>query len=154
MNLDVILDQSTYIRNSINGLIKEGVTGLILVSLALLLFLGNLRSTLIVALSIPLSIMSAFIGLYFTGDTINSMTPGGIALAIELLVDGSIVVLENIDKHLKMGKTSSQAAFDDTNKVALPVLATTFTIIIVFFRLSFLQELLNIFLPHLLLQFP
>lgn len=138
VNLDVILDQSTYVRHSINGLIKEGIIGLILVSLALLLFLGNFRSTFIVALSIPLSVMFAFIGLYFTGDTINSMTLGGIALAIGLLVDDSIVVLENIDKHLKLGKTSAQAAFDGAKEVALPVLVTTLTIIIVFFPIVFL----------------
>ena len=138
VNLDVILDQSTYVRHSISGLLKEGTIGLILVSIALLLFLGNLRSTFIVALSIPLSIMFAFIGLYFTGDTINSMTLGGIALAIGLLVDDSIVVLENIDKHLNMGKTSEQAAFDGAKEVALPVLVTTLTIIIVFFPIIFL----------------
>lgn len=138
VNLDVILDQSTYVRHSINGLNKEGVIGLILVSLALLLFLGNFRSTFIVALSIPLSVMFAFIGLYFTGDTINSMTLGGIALAIGLLVDDSIVVLENIDKHLKQGKTSAKAAFDGAKEVALPVLVTTLTIIIVFFPIVFL----------------
>lgn len=138
VNLDVILDQSTYVRNSINGLMKEGMIGLILVSLALLLFLGNFRSTFIVALSIPLSIMFAFIGLYFTGDTINSMTLGGIALAIGLLVDDSIVVLENIDKHLKQGKTSEKAAYDGAKEVALPVLVTTLTIIIVFFPIVFL----------------
>jgi CzcA family heavy metal efflux pump len=138
INLDVVLDQSTYVRNSINGLMKEGITGLVLVSLALLLFLGNFRSTFIVALSIPLSVMFAFIGLYFTGDTINSMTLGGIALAIGLLVDDSIVVIENIDKHLKLGKTSAQAAFDGTKEVAMPVLVTTLTIIIVFFPIIFL----------------
>jgi CzcA family heavy metal efflux pump len=138
VNLDVILDQSTYVRNSINGLLKEGTLGLILVSLALFLFLGNFRSTFIVALSIPLSGMFAFIGLFFTGDTINSMTLGGIALAIGLLVDDSIVVLENIDKHLKQGKTSAQAAFDGTKEVAMPVLVTTLTIIIVFFPIIFL----------------
>jgi RND family efflux transporter MFP subunit len=138
VNLDVILDQSTYVRHSINGLMKEGIIGLILVSLALLLFLGNFRSTFIVALSIPLSVMFAFIGLYFTGDTINSMTLGGIALAIGLLVDDSIVVLENIDKHLKMGKSSEKAAFDGAKEVALPVLVTTLTIIIVFFPIVFL----------------
>lgn len=138
VNLDVILDQSTYVRHSINGLLKEGTIGLILVCLALLLFLGNLRSTFIVALSIPLSVMFAFIGLYFTGDTINSMTLGGIALAIGLLVDDSIVVLENIDKHLNIGKTSEQAAFDGAKEVALPVLVTTLTIIIVFFPIIFL----------------
>ncbi len=138
MNLDVILDQSTYVRNSIKGLIKEGVIGLILISLALFLFLGNFRSTFIVALSIPLSAMFAFIGLYFTGDTINSMTLGGLALAIGLLVDDSIVVLENIDKHLKLGKTSVQAAFEGTKEVAMPVLVTTLTIVIVFFPIIFL----------------
>jgi CzcA family heavy metal efflux pump/RND family efflux transporter MFP subunit len=138
INLDVILDQSTYVRNSISGLLKEGILGLFLVSLALFLFLGNFRSTFIVALSIPLSVMFAFIGLYFTGDTINSMTLGGIALAIGLLVDDSIVVLENIDKHLRQGKTSVQAAFDGAKEVAMPVLVTTLTIIIVFFPVIFL----------------
>ena len=138
VNLDVVLDQSTYVRNSINGLLKEGITGLILVSLALLLFLGSFRSMFIVALSIPLSIMFAFIGLYFTGETINAITLGGIALAIGLLVDDSIVVIENIDKHLKMGKTSEQAAFDGAKEVAMPVLVTTLTIIIVFFPIIFL----------------
>ncbi len=138
VNLNVVLDQSTYVRHSINGLMKEGIIGLVLVSLALFLFLGNLRSTFIVALSIPLSVMFAFIGLYFTGDTINSMTLGGIALAIGLLVDDSIVVLENIDKHLMLGKTAAQAAFDGTKEVAMPVMVTTLTIIIVFFPVIFL----------------
>ncbi|MBE0514768.1 efflux RND transporter permease subunit [Sulfurimonas sp.] len=138
INLDVILDQSSYVRHSIDGLIKEGIIGLILVSGALLLFLGNIRSTFIVGLSIPLSVMFAFIGLYFTGDTINSITLGGIALVIGLLVDDSIVVLENIDKHLKLGKTSAQAAYDGAKEVALPVLVTTLTIIIVFFPILFL----------------
>jgi multidrug efflux pump subunit AcrB len=138
VNLNVVLDQSTYVRHSINGLMKEGIIGLVLVSLALFLFLGNLRSTFIVALSIPLSVMFAFIGLYFTGDTINSMTLGGIALAIGLLVDDSIVVLENIDKHLMLGKTAAQAAFDGAKEVAMPVMVTTLTIIIVFFPVIFL----------------
>jgi CzcA family heavy metal efflux pump/RND family efflux transporter MFP subunit len=138
VNLDVVLDQSVYVRNAIAGLTKEGLIGLALVSLALLLFLGNFRATFIVALSIPLSVMFAFIGLYFTGDTINSMTLGGIALAIGLLVDDSIVVLENIDKHLKTGKPPAQAAYDGAKEVAMPVLVTTLTIIIVFFPILFL----------------
>jgi len=93
VNLDVVLDQSIYVRHSISGLMKEGIIGLILVSLALLLFLGNFRAMFIVAISIPLSVMFAFIGLFFTGDSINSMTLGGIALAIGLLVDSSSVVI-------------------------------------------------------------
>ncbi len=138
VNLDVVVDQSIYVRHSINGLMKEGIIGLVLVSLALLLFLGNLRATFITALSIPLSIMFAFIGLYFTGDTINSMTLGGIALAIGLLVDDSIVVIENIEKHLKTGKSPAIAAYEGTKEVAMPVLVTTLTIIIVFFPIVFL----------------
>lgn len=138
VNLDVVLDQSTYVRHSINGLLNEGIIGLVLVSLALLLFLGNARAAFITALSIPLSIMFAFIGLYFTGDTINSMTLGGIALAIGLLVDDSIVVIENIEKHLKRGQSPSVAAYQGTKEVAMPVLVTTITIIIVFFPIVFL----------------
>ncbi|MDO8367445.1 MAG: efflux RND transporter permease subunit [Saprospiraceae bacterium] len=148
VNLDVILDQSSYVRNAINGLIKEGVIGLVLVSLALFLFLGNFRATFIVALSIPLSAMFAFIGLYFTGDTINSMTLGGLALAIGLMVDDSIVVLENIDKHLKMGKSPEKAAYDGAKEVALPVLVTTLTIVIVFFPIVFLTGISKfLFMP-------
>lgn len=138
IKMEVLMDQSSYVRHSIEGLIKEAIIGLILVSAALLLFLGNFRSTFIVALSIPLSIMVAFVGLYFTGNTINSMTLGGIALAIGLLVDDSIVVLENFDKHLRLGKNSAQAAFDAAKEVALPVLVTTLTIVIVFFPIVFL----------------
>ncbi len=138
VNLDVVLDQSIYVRHSINGLVKEGIIGLALVSLALLLFLGNYRATFIVAISIPLSVMFAFIGLFFTGDTINSMTLGGIALAIGLLVDSSIVVIENIEKHLKQGQAPSVAAYEGTKEVAMPVLVTTITIFIVFFPIVFL----------------
>lgn len=138
VNLDVVLDQSIYVRHSINGLVKEGIIGLVLVSLALLLFLGNYRATFIVVTSIPLAVMFAFIGLYFTGDTINSMTLGGIALAIGLLVDDSIVVIENIEKHLKSGKSPSVAAYEGTKEVAMPVLVTTLAIIIVFFPILFL----------------
>ncbi|TAN12233.1 MAG: efflux RND transporter permease subunit [Chitinophagaceae bacterium] len=138
VNLNVILDQSTYVKNSIRGLLREGIMGVILVALALILFLGNFRSAFIVALSIPLSVMFAFIGLYFTNQSINMMTLGGIALAIGLLVDDSLVVLENIDKHLKLGKPPQQAAFDGTKEVAMPVLVTTITICIVFFPIVFL----------------
>lgn len=138
VNLNVVLDQSIYVRHSISGLMKEGIIGLILVSLALLLFLGNFRAMFIVAISIPLSVMFAFIGLFFTGDTINSMTLGGIALAIGLLVDSSIVVIENIEKHLKKGEPPSVAAYEGAKEVALPVLVTTITIFIVFFPIIFL----------------
>lgn len=138
VNLDVVLDQSIYVRNSIKGLVKEGIIGLVLVSFALLLFLGNYRATFIVAINIPLSVMFALIGLFFTGNTINIMTLGGIALVIGLLVDSSIVVIENIEKHLKTGQAPSVAAYEGTKEVALPVLVTTITLIIVFFPIVFL----------------
>ncbi len=124
LNIDVVADQTVFIRKAINALVKEGVLGALLAALMILVFLGNFRSTLIVSLSVPLSIGAALIGLYFTGDTINSMTLGGLALALGRLVDDSIVVLENTDRHMKMGKPPMQAALD----AALEVVATITTV--------------------------
>ncbi|MGY8953585.1 MAG: efflux RND transporter permease subunit, partial [Flavobacteriales bacterium] len=138
VKLNVIFDQSSYVRNSISGLQNAGLGGLILVVLVLILFLGNFRSSLIVAISLPLSVLFAFIVLYITGQAINSITLGGLALVLGLLVDNSIVVLENIDRHLKMGKNSFSAAKDAALEVANPVLASTLVIIVVFFPVLFL----------------
>jgi len=138
VKLNIIFDQSSYVRNAISGLGIAVLGGLALVIIVLLLFLGNLRSALIVALSLPLSILFAFLILYFTGQAINSITLGGIALVLGLLVDNSIVVLENIDRHLRMGKPSYQAALDAAIEVANPVLASTLVIIVVFFPVMFL----------------
>ena len=138
VNLGVIFDQSSYVRNSITGLAMAGLGGLILVVLVLLLFLGNFRSAMIVSISLPLSVLFAFIVLSVTGQAINSITLGGIALVLGLLVDNSIVVLENIDRHLQMGKNSTQAALDAALEVAQPVLASTLVIIVVFFPVMFL----------------
>lgn len=138
VKLNVIFDQSSYVRNSISGLQNAGLGGLILVVIVLVLFLGNFRSSLIVAISLPLSVLFAFIVLYITGQAINSITLGGLALVLGLLVDNSIVVLENIDRHLKMGKDSFAAAKDAALEVASPVLASTLVIIVVFFPVLFL----------------
>ncbi|MEE9439270.1 MAG: efflux RND transporter permease subunit, partial [Saprospiraceae bacterium] len=138
VNLNVIFDQSSYVRNAISGLKNAGLGGLVLVILILILFLGNFKSALIVAISLPLSVLFAFIMLSITGQAINSITLGGIALVLGLLVDNSIVVLENIDSHLKMGKSSFIAAKDATLEVANPVLASTLVIIVVFFPVLFL----------------
>ncbi|MEX2428930.1 MAG: efflux RND transporter permease subunit, partial [Bacteroidales bacterium] len=138
VKLNVIFDQSSYVRNSISGLQNAGLGGLILVVIVLLLFLGNFRSSLIVAISLPLSVLFAFIMLSITGQAINSITLGGFALVLGLLVDNSIVVLENIDRHLKMGKSSFQAAKVAALEVASPVLASTLVIIVVFFPVLFL----------------
>jgi len=138
VELDVIFDQSSYVRRSIGGLATAGLGGLILVVLTLILFLGNFRSAFIVSISLPLSVLFAFIVLSVTGQAINSITLGGIALVLGLLVDNSIVVLENIDRHLRMGKDSTQAAMDAALEVAQPVLASTLVIIVVFFPVMFL----------------
>ncbi len=138
VKLNVIFDQSSYVRNSISGLVNAGLAGLILVVIVLILFLGNFRSALIVAISLPLSVLFAFIMLSITGQSINSITLGGLALVLGLLVDNSIVVLENIDSHLKMGKSSFNAAKDASLEVANPVLASTLVIIVVLFPVLFL----------------
>jgi len=138
VNLNVIFDQSSYVRNSISGLQDAGLGGLILVVIVLVLFLGNFRSALIVAISLPLAVLFAFIMLYITGQAINSITLGGLALVLGLLVDNSIVVLENIDHHIQMGKTRHIATFDAAMEVSSPVLASTLVIMVVFFPVFFL----------------
>ncbi|TDD95487.1 efflux RND transporter permease subunit [Flavobacterium cellulosilyticum] len=138
VKLNVIFDQSSYVKNAISGLENAGLGGLILVVIILVLFLGNFKSALIVAISLPLSVLFAFIVLSISGQAINSITLGGLALVLGLLVDNSIVVLENIDKHLKMGKSSFAAAKDAALEVANPVLASTLVIIVVFFPVFFL----------------
>lgn len=136
--LEVVLDQSVYVRNSIRGLQIAGGLGAVLAALIVLIFLRNLRSTFIIVLSIPLSILAAFIGLFYTGDTLNSMTLGGLALAVGILVDQSIVVLENINRHIHMGKTPIQAAYDGSVEVMQPVMVSTITFIVVFYPIVFL----------------
>jgi multidrug efflux pump subunit AcrB len=149
-NLDVklIFDQSLYIRQSIKTLEEEGLMGGGLACLMVLLFLGSLRYTVIIALAIPLSVTAAFIGLYFTGHTINIMTLGGLALAVGRLVDDAIVVVENTHRHLDMGKSAAQAAGDATTEVALPMLVITITVFLVFLPIAFFTGIIKfLFVP-------
>lgn len=139
VKLNIIFDQSSYVRQSISALVQAALTGLLFVVVVLLLFLGNFRSTFIVALSLPLSILFGFLVLYATGQAINSITLGGMTLVLGLLVDNAIVVLENVDRHLKMGKNATQAALDAALEVANPVLVSTLVIIVVFFPVLFLS---------------
>jgi len=139
IKLNLIMDQSHYVREAIQALIQEGLLGAGLAAVMILVFLGSLRSTLVISLSIPLSILAAFIGLYFTGHTINVMTLGGLSLAVGRLVDDAIVVLENISRHAAMGKPVSQAAIEGTQEVAMPVLLATITTVVVFFPVVFLS---------------
>src|SRR5579875_3369569 len=138
MKLKTIFDQSTYIISAIKSLEHEALSGSVLASLLILLFLGSLRSTLAVFLSIPLSIVAAAFGLYINDSTINIMTLGGFALAIGRLVDNSVIVLENINRHLAEGKNPHDAVRDGASEVSLSVLAITLTTCIVFFPVMFL----------------
>jgi multidrug efflux pump subunit AcrB len=131
VKLDFVIDQTDYVRVAIESLIHEGFIGAILVSVMILVFLGDWRMTVIATLALPLSILGAIIGLKATGNSINVMTLGGLFLAIGPLVDNAIVVLENIERHLRMGKSPYQAALDATGELTLPVVVATLALIIV-----------------------
>lgn len=138
VKLDLVMDQSIYVREAIRSLIDEGIVGAVLVGVMILIFLGNWRMTVIACLSIPLSILCAIIGLYATGNTINAMTLGGLALAIGPLVDDAIVVLENTHRHHGPDKSWMKAAFDGAVEVTVPVLVATLTTIIVLCPIAFM----------------
>jgi hydrophobic/amphiphilic exporter-1 (mainly G- bacteria), HAE1 family len=138
MQVNAIFGQDTYIKAAVESLEHEAVSGAVLASLMILIFLGSFRSTVAIFLSIPLSILAGAFGLMISGSTINIMTLGGFALAIGRLVDDSTVVLENINRHLAEGKAPSDAARDGANEVALAVLASTITTMIVFSPVMFL----------------
>jgi multidrug efflux pump subunit AcrB len=134
----VVFDQSQFVKTAIKNLGSEGGIGLVLTGLMILIFLGSMRATVAVMLSIPLSALAAFMALNLMGATINSMVLGGLALVFSRLIDNSVVVLENIFRHLEMGKTPEEASEIGGREVALPVLAATFTTAIVFFPVVFL----------------
>jgi multidrug efflux pump subunit AcrB len=135
---NVVFDQSVFVKTAIENLLHEGAIGLVLTGLMILIFLGNFRATLAVFLSIPLSALAAFIALAFGGGSINSMILGGLALAFSRLIDNSVVVLENIFRHMELGESPRVASERGGTEVALPVLAATFTTAIVFFPVTFL----------------
>ena len=139
--LSLQMDQSIGVQQSIRSLQIAALLGAGLAGVVVLLFLRNLRTTLIIMLSIPLAVLAAIFGMYFSGDTVNAMTLGGLALAIGILVDQSIVVLENVVRHGRLGKTPRQAALDGTSEVAMPILVSTITFAVVFFPVVFLSGL-------------
>ncbi|MGA9776891.1 MAG: efflux RND transporter permease subunit [Limisphaerales bacterium] len=134
----VVFDQSVFVRNAIDNLIHEGLIGLVLTGLMILIFLGSMRATVAVFLSIPLSALAAFIALALGNSTVNAMILGGLALAFSRLIDNSVVVLENIFRHMEMGEPPEVAAERGGREVALPVLAATLTTVVVFFPVTFL----------------
>jgi multidrug efflux pump subunit AcrB len=127
-----LFDQSVFVRASLQGVVREGAIAAGLTALMILLFLGNWRLTLIVMLSIPTSILCALIVMYFMGQTLNTMTLGGFALAVGILVDNSTVVIENIERHRSEGDTLTQAVVRGASEIGIPTLLSTLSICIVF----------------------
>jgi multidrug efflux pump subunit AcrB len=138
MKTDVVFDQSRFVRTAIETLLHEGGIGLFLTCVMILIFLGSLRATAAVFFSIPLSVCATFFVLQLGGSSINSMILGGLALALSRLIDNSVVVLENIYRHLEMGEPPRVAAETGGKEVALPVLASTLTTVVVFFPVTLL----------------
>jgi HAE1 family hydrophobic/amphiphilic exporter-1 len=134
----VVFDQSIFVRSAIENLIHEGAIGLVLTGVMILIFLGSMRATVAVFLSIPLSALAAFIALSVGDNTVNAMILGGLALAFSRLIDNSVVVLENVFRHLELGETPEVAAERGGREVALPVLAATLATVVVFFPVTFL----------------
>jgi multidrug efflux pump subunit AcrB len=125
VDLKVVMDQSVYVRASIAALIQEGTIGAILCSLVILLFLGQLRMTIIAILTLPLSVLVGVICLLYCGQTINVMTLAGLTLAIGPMIDSAIICLENTHRHLSMGAAPYNAALDGASEVAMPELVST-----------------------------
>ncbi|MBI2808568.1 MAG: efflux RND transporter permease subunit [Planctomycetes bacterium] len=148
VQVEIAFDQSQYVRDAIANLRLEAALGAVLASLVVLLFLGSLRSTWIVMLSIPLSVLMALAGLYFTGATLNIMTLGGLALILGRVVDDCIVDVENTVRHLEMGKNPLQAVRDSSQEISLPVLIATVTTVVVFFPLTLMSGIgRHLFVP-------
>lgn len=138
LGTQVVFDQSLFVKNAIETLLHEGAIGLILTSLMILIFLGSVRATVAVCLSIPLSALATFLVLAFGGSSINAMVLGGLALVFSRLIDNSVVVLENIYRHMENGIPAPEASERGGQEVALPVLAATLTTAVVFFPVTFL----------------
>ena len=131
-------DQSLFVRASINGVVREGLIAACLTGIMILIFLGSWRSTVIIAVSIPLSILTSLIVLSALGETINIMTLGGLALAVGILVDDATVEIENINRNLEGGKETEHAILDGAAQIAVPAFVSTIAICIVFVPMFFL----------------
>jgi multidrug efflux pump subunit AcrB len=131
-NVDLVGDQSLFVRAAISGVVREAVIAAALTALMILLFLGSWRSTLIIAVSIPLSILASIICLSALGETINIMTLGGLALAVGILVDDATVTIENINWHLEHGEDVEAAILNGAHEIAVPAFVSTLAICIVF----------------------
>ena len=134
----VVFDQSIFVKQAVNTVLSEGGVGILLTGLMILLFLGSMRATGAVFLSIPISVMIAFFVLYVGGKSIDAMVLSGLALAFSRLIDNSVVVLENVYRHVELGEDPKVAAVKGANEVALAVLAIMLVAVVVFFPVTFL----------------
>src|SRR5579883_34678 len=138
LKIEPIADQSVFVRAAISGVVREAILAACLTAVMILLFLGSWRSTLIIAISIPLSILCSICALSALGETINIMTLGGLALAVGILVDDATVTIENIDRNLDQGKELRIGILDGAAQIALPALVSTLCICVVFIPMFFL----------------
>jgi multidrug efflux pump subunit AcrB len=132
LKITAVADQSIFVRGAVNGVVREGIIAACLTAIMILIFLGSWRSTVIIAVSIPLSILCSLMVLYAVHQTINIMTLGGLALAVGILVDDATVAIENINRYLEEGKELEQAILDGSAQIAIPALVSTLAICIVF----------------------
>ncbi len=149
IQISTIFDTSEYIQDSINSLTETVLLAFVFVILVVLFFLGRWRATLIICLTIPVSLVVAFIYLYMTGSTLNIISLSSLSIAIGLVVDDAIVVLENITKHIERGSSPKEAAVYATNEVWLAVIATTLTVVAVFLPLTMLTGMAGIMFREL-----
>src|SRR6266849_2716133 len=148
LHITMLFDQSLFVRASIQGVLREGLIAACLTAIMILLFLGNWKSTLIIATSIPLSILVSILLLSALHETINIMTLGGLALAVGILVDDATVEIENINRNLAMGKETVQAILDGAQQIAVPAFVSTLCICIVFIPMFFLSGVAKfLFIP-------
>jgi multidrug efflux pump subunit AcrB len=138
LKITPLFDQSSFVRAAISGVVREALIAACLTAALILVFLGNWRSTCIIAVSIPLSILSSIIALYIIGETLNIMTLGGLALAVGILVDDATVTIENIERHMHMGSDLHKAILEGAGEIAVPALVSTLCICIVFVPMFFL----------------
>jgi multidrug efflux pump subunit AcrB len=154
VNLELVMDQSVYVRASISALLQEGITGAILCSLVILLFLGEWRMTFIAILTLPLSVLVAIICLNAFGQTINVMTLAGLTLAIGPMIDSAIICLENTHRHLVLGRPAGEAALQGASEVAMPELVSTLCTFLVLSPLALMPGMGRfLFLPMALAVF-
>ncbi|MBV9611127.1 MAG: efflux RND transporter permease subunit [Acidobacteriaceae bacterium] len=153
LKTDVLFDQSVYVREAIKTVLHEGLIGLVLTAVMILLFLGSLRATSAVLLSIPLSALGAFVILYMLGGSVNTMILGGLALAFSRVIDNSVISLENIYRHLELGEAPRLAAQIGGQEVTLAVLAATLVAVVDFFPVTFLYGVSKFLFSALALAF-